>query len=188
MDRLVSRVMEVARVTMTKLPNQPTLATTQPKRRYIITPKMVRIEGVKTPPNVPKPDVESSSGGGFELEDCCQGKRTRSTTGLSCTCYLKAISPIRSRCNSYHSDGLSPKIPHCFHNCFRRFPQVIPSFPQAIAPVGDGWVPLGISPAPPRETQIPGAYVTLSYKNKAQTLILSWHCGLEKSEVHVSQH
>ena len=34
-------------------PIKPALPTTQPKRIYIITPKMVSIEGVKTPAKVP---------------------------------------------------------------------------------------------------------------------------------------
>ena len=34
------------------VPNKPALPTTQPKRIYIITPKMVNIDGVKTPSNV----------------------------------------------------------------------------------------------------------------------------------------
>lgn len=173
MERLVSSVIEVARVTMTRLPSQPTLATTQPKRRYIITPKMVRIEGVKTPPNVPRPLAESSSGGGFEFEDCCQGKRTIKTTRLSCLCHIKPISPIWSRCNSYHSGNLSPKIPQGFHNFSGGFPQVVEGFPQAIADLGDDWARLGISGRGRLGTQNPGLNVTLSYKNKAQTLILS---------------
>ena len=35
------------------VPQRPALPTTQPNRMYIITPRMVRIDGVKTPPNVP---------------------------------------------------------------------------------------------------------------------------------------
>lgn len=34
-------------------PIRPALPTTQPKRIYMITPKIVRIEGVKTPANAP---------------------------------------------------------------------------------------------------------------------------------------
>jgi hypothetical protein len=55
MDKPVKKVMLVERVTMIKVPIRPTFPTTQPKRRYMITPKMVRIEGVKTPPKVPNP-------------------------------------------------------------------------------------------------------------------------------------
>ena len=62
MESPVRNVIEVARVTMTRVPPQPTLATTQPKRRYMITPKIVRIEGVYTPPKVPKPELVSSGG------------------------------------------------------------------------------------------------------------------------------
>ena len=51
----VKKVMAVAMVTISKVPAKPTWPTTHPKRRYIITPKMVRIEGVNTPPKVPSP-------------------------------------------------------------------------------------------------------------------------------------
>ena len=44
--------MEVAKVTIISVPMRPTFPTTQPKRKYIITPNTVRMEGVKTPPNV----------------------------------------------------------------------------------------------------------------------------------------
>jgi hypothetical protein len=55
MDSEVKNVIEVARVTISRVPSNPTLPTTHPNRRYMITPKMVRIEGVKTPPNVFSP-------------------------------------------------------------------------------------------------------------------------------------
>ena len=51
----VRKVMEVAKVTIIRLPNNPTFPTTQPNRRYIITPSMVRMEGVKTPAKVLSP-------------------------------------------------------------------------------------------------------------------------------------
>lgn len=38
---------------MSMVPNSPAFPTTQPKRIYIMTPKMVRMEGVKTPSKVP---------------------------------------------------------------------------------------------------------------------------------------
>lgn len=50
-------VMRVPRVTIMSVPISPTLPTTHPKRKYIITPKTVRMEGVKTPPKVFKPFV-----------------------------------------------------------------------------------------------------------------------------------
>ena len=55
MDRAVRKVMEVAKVTMISVPISPTLPTTQPKRRYMITPRTVSMEGVKTPPKVLRP-------------------------------------------------------------------------------------------------------------------------------------
>jgi hypothetical protein len=54
-DREVRKVIEVARVTIIRLPSNPTFPTTQPNRRYIITPSMVRMEGVKTPAKVLSP-------------------------------------------------------------------------------------------------------------------------------------
>ena len=55
MERAVRKVMEVERVTMRKVPGSPTFPTTHPNLRYMMTPRMVRMEGVKTPPKVPRP-------------------------------------------------------------------------------------------------------------------------------------
>jgi hypothetical protein len=55
-EREVRKVIEVARLTIIRLPNNPTLPTTQPNRRYIITPRIVRIDGVKTPAKVLSPE------------------------------------------------------------------------------------------------------------------------------------
>ncbi len=55
MLRPVSKVIAVAIVTMINVFRRPALPTTQPNRRYMITPRIVRIDGVKTPPNVPRP-------------------------------------------------------------------------------------------------------------------------------------
>lgn len=65
--------MAVEIVTIARVPIKPALPTTQPKRKYMITPKIVNIEGVKTPPNVPNPvawaaELESV-GNGFVPED-----------------------------------------------------------------------------------------------------------------------
>ena len=51
-DSEVRKVMDVPKVTMISVPISPTLPTTHPKRKYMITPSMVRMEGVNTPPNV----------------------------------------------------------------------------------------------------------------------------------------
>jgi len=51
----VKKVIEVAKVTISSVHKKPTLPTTHPKRRYIITPRIVSIEGVKTPPKVFNP-------------------------------------------------------------------------------------------------------------------------------------
>ena len=55
MESEVKKVIEVPKVTIISVPISPTLPTTHPKRRYIITPTTVRIDGVKTPPKVFKP-------------------------------------------------------------------------------------------------------------------------------------
>ena len=52
-DKPVRNVMAVAIVTMSRVPVRPTLPSTQPKRRYMITPKMVSTLGVYTPLKVP---------------------------------------------------------------------------------------------------------------------------------------
>ena len=52
MDNEVRKVIEVANVTMISVPISPTLPTTQPKRKYMITPKTVSMDGVNTPPKV----------------------------------------------------------------------------------------------------------------------------------------
>ena len=52
MDSEVRKVIDVAKVTMMSVPMSPTFPTTQPKRKYMITPRMVSMEGVNTPPNV----------------------------------------------------------------------------------------------------------------------------------------
>jgi len=55
MESAVKKVIAVDRVTITKVPIKPTCPRTQPNRRYIMTPRMVRILGVKTPAKVPNP-------------------------------------------------------------------------------------------------------------------------------------
>ena len=55
MESAVRKVIDVPSVTIASVPRRPTLPTTHPKRRYIITPTMVRMEGVKTPPKVFNP-------------------------------------------------------------------------------------------------------------------------------------
>jgi hypothetical protein len=71
MERAVRKVREVERVTMRKVPRRPTFPITQPNLRYIMTPRIVRMEGVKTPPKVPSPpgfpgDTSMWSGAGLE--------------------------------------------------------------------------------------------------------------------------
>jgi hypothetical protein len=50
----VRSVMRLAIKTIMRVFNKPTCPRTQPNLKYIITPSMVRIVGVKTPRNVPK--------------------------------------------------------------------------------------------------------------------------------------
>jgi hypothetical protein len=54
-DRLsaVMKVMALASTTISSVRTRPTWPRTQPKRRYIMTPRMVRSVGVKTPRKVP---------------------------------------------------------------------------------------------------------------------------------------
>ena len=53
MDKEVRKVMVVESVTINRVPINPTFPTTQPNLRYMITPRIVSKEGVKTPPKVP---------------------------------------------------------------------------------------------------------------------------------------
>ena len=52
-DNAVMRVMTFAKPTIANVPQIPAFPTTQPNLRYMIAPKMVRIEGMKTPKRVP---------------------------------------------------------------------------------------------------------------------------------------
>jgi hypothetical protein len=52
-DKAVMKVMDVEMVTIISAVQRPTFPTIQPKRKYMITPRIVRIEGVKTPRKVP---------------------------------------------------------------------------------------------------------------------------------------
>ena len=54
-ERAVRKVIEVARVTIRNVPASPTFPTTHPNLKYMMTPRIVRIDGVKTPANVPSP-------------------------------------------------------------------------------------------------------------------------------------
>lgn len=52
-DNPVINDIELHKSTIKIVPSRPTLETTQPKRRYMITPNMVKTLGVKTPRKVP---------------------------------------------------------------------------------------------------------------------------------------
>ena len=52
-DSAVMSVMTLESPTMASAGRSPVLPTIQPVRRYMITPRMVSIEGVKTPRKVP---------------------------------------------------------------------------------------------------------------------------------------
>jgi hypothetical protein len=54
MESAVIKVMAVASVTINKVGIRPTFPRTHPKRKYIITPRIVSRFGVYTPLNVPK--------------------------------------------------------------------------------------------------------------------------------------
>src|SRR6056297_3881265 len=53
MDKAVHKVIKKEIIIINHAPKSPALPTTQPNLRYMITPKMVRKVGVKTPPKVP---------------------------------------------------------------------------------------------------------------------------------------
>jgi hypothetical protein len=53
MDKAVRKVINEDKVTMNKVGIKPTFPITHPKRRYMITPRIVRILGVNTPLKVP---------------------------------------------------------------------------------------------------------------------------------------
>ena len=61
-ESVVRPVMIFAQRTIPTANNTPLCPTTWPKRKNIMTPRMVNVQGVKTPPNVPNldPDVASS--------------------------------------------------------------------------------------------------------------------------------
>jgi len=52
-DSPVQRVTALASRMIAIAPSRPALPTTQPRRRYMITPRIVSTVGVKTPPKVP---------------------------------------------------------------------------------------------------------------------------------------
>jgi hypothetical protein len=52
-DKAVHKVIRNDTIIISQVPSSPALPTTQPILKYIITPSIVRIEGVKTPENVP---------------------------------------------------------------------------------------------------------------------------------------
>ena len=54
-ESAVRKVIDVDSVMMNRVGSSPTLPMTHPRRRYMITPRMVRMEGVNTPANVPSP-------------------------------------------------------------------------------------------------------------------------------------
>ncbi|GAB5563335.1 MAG: hypothetical protein Wins2KO_03980 [Winogradskyella sp.] len=52
-DKAVHKVIRNEISMISQAPSKPAFPTTQPKRKYIITPRMVNKVGVNTPPNVP---------------------------------------------------------------------------------------------------------------------------------------
>jgi hypothetical protein len=53
-DKAVKKVINEDKVTIIRVGTKPTFPITHPKRRYMITPRIVRMLGVNTPLNVPK--------------------------------------------------------------------------------------------------------------------------------------
>jgi hypothetical protein len=54
-DSPVRNVIAVDMVTMSRVSGRPTFPNTHPNLRYMITPRIVRMLGVKTPLKVPNP-------------------------------------------------------------------------------------------------------------------------------------
>jgi hypothetical protein len=52
-DRAVNAIMRKEMSMMSQAPRRPAFPTTHPSRRYMMTPRMVRSVGVKTPAKVP---------------------------------------------------------------------------------------------------------------------------------------
>lgn len=52
-DKAVHNVIKNEMPIISQAPSRPALPTTQPRRKYIITPRIVSNVGVKTPPKVP---------------------------------------------------------------------------------------------------------------------------------------
>ena len=52
-DSEVMKVMPLAMVTMSSTGHRPTLPSAQPNRKYMITPRIVRMLGVNTPLKAP---------------------------------------------------------------------------------------------------------------------------------------
>jgi hypothetical protein len=53
-ERPVHSVTDLASTIINTAPRKPAFPTTHPRRKYMITPRIVSTSGVKTPPNVPK--------------------------------------------------------------------------------------------------------------------------------------
>lgn len=58
-ERAVVVVMAKAMRMIVHAPSSPVIPTTQPRRRYIITPRMVRRVGMKTPLTIPNLIISS---------------------------------------------------------------------------------------------------------------------------------
>ena len=67
-DRLVRVVMILAARTIASACNKPAWPTTWPKRRNMITPRIVSVQGVNTPANVPKPRLCVSERNAFDFD------------------------------------------------------------------------------------------------------------------------
>ena len=103
----VATVMRWATTTMISAPPKPTLPTTFPSERYMTTPRMVRIDGVNTPPNVPKRRVSAESGGELctSLESLIGSTFDQSLHGLQvwCTDARNRLAPcceLKMQCSS----------------------------------------------------------------------------------------
>ncbi len=109
MESPVRNVTLVARVTMSRVSGNPILPSTQPNRRYMMTPRIVRMLGVKTPLKVPKPAgcvaVElflspSDAMGPPESEDSLAAQHHGSKSSVSARLSDTSSSQARATCRS----------------------------------------------------------------------------------------
>lgn len=83
-ESAVSVVIAFDATTMASAVHRPAFPTTWPKRRNMMTPRIVSVQGVKTPPKVPKRRASESRGSGMGVwaRDQRSGKSASSSTSV----------------------------------------------------------------------------------------------------------